>query len=705
VAKTAKLLLLTSLLTWHAGSAPAGQPAPPPQPSPPAAPQPTFRTEANYVRVDVYPTRDGAPVTDLIQEEFEVVENGVPQKIEQFEHVVIRAAGAQETRVEPNTVAESRAMAENPRARLFVLFLDTYHVDIAASHNIRRPLVEALDRVIGRDDLVGVMTPEMSARDVTFARRTTTIEGLLTRYWHWGERDRMNPRDQEDQDYAACYPNSNAPGDQCRDQNGIAAEMIDRRHEKRSLDAVQDLVRFLRGVREERKAILAISNGWLLFRPNPQLMRPLNCSGVPTGPPVGIDPRTGRLTTKPPDDGVPRNTTCQTDRVMLAQIDDEKQFRDILDEANRANASFYPVDPRGLAVFDTPMLRFDTNGAPAPMTPLAVDRAMLTARLTSLRTLAGATDGLAIVDTNDLSGGLRRVVADLSSYYLLGYYSNGKLDGRFHSIAVRVKRPGVSVRARRGYLAATPAAVTANTSRTGNTTPSPAAVAETAAIDAALAPLGGASRDVPIRLRTASAWKPGSRAAIWVVGELNAGEEWKGGAEADLMLTSAADATVASTHVRVEPGGRSFRIALAPAEPLAAGSYTLRVRARGGSSSAPSNETLSLTLPEPPLGNGALFVRRGPSGNREMPTADVRFRRNEQLRVEIPAPDEEVGARLLDRTGRALTIQVPTAVRENSDGSRWVAGQLALAPLAAGDYIVEFTHGSTRVLAAFRVIN
>ena len=408
MAKTAKLLLLTSLLTWHAGSAPAGQPAPPPQPSPPAAPQPTFRTEANYVRVDVYPTRDGAPVTDLSQEEFEVVENGVPQKIEQFEHVVIRAAGAQETRVEPNTVAESRAMAENPRARLFVLFLDTYHVDIAASHNIRRPLVEALDRVIGRDDLVGVMTPEMSARDVTFARRTTTIEGLLTRYWHWGERDRMNPRDQEDQDYAACYPNSNAPRDECRDQNGVAAEMIDRRHEKRSLDALQDLVRFLRGIREERKAILAISNGWLLFRPNPQLMRPLNCSGVPTGPPVGIDPRTGRLTTKPPDDGVPRNTTCQTDRVMLAQIDDEKQFRDILDEANRANASFYPVDPRGLAVFDTPMVRFDTNGAPSPMTPLAVDRAMLTARLTSLRTLAGATDGLAIVDTNDLSGGLRR---------------------------------------------------------------------------------------------------------------------------------------------------------------------------------------------------------------------------------------------------------------------------------------------------------
>ena len=47
-------------------------------------PRPVFRTEANYVRVDVFPTANGVPVTDLRQEHFEVFEDKAAQKIEQF---------------------------------------------------------------------------------------------------------------------------------------------------------------------------------------------------------------------------------------------------------------------------------------------------------------------------------------------------------------------------------------------------------------------------------------------------------------------------------------------------------------------------------------------------------------------------------------------------------------------------------------------
>ena len=679
------------------------------------APQqpPTFRTEANYVRVDAYPTKDDAPVTDLTQSDFEILESGTPQKIEQFERVVIKTATPQDTRIEPNTVRESLAMAQNSRARLVVLFLDTYHVEIDGSRAIRKPLVDALDKLIGPDDLVAVMTPEMSATDITFARKTTTIDGFLTRYWHWGERSRLIPADPVDEEYGACYPNVVA-GTPCADQNGVAAEMIDRRHEKLVLDALEELVDYLRGVREERKAILAISDGWLLFHPNENLARPLSCQGVPTGPTIAVDPRNGRLTTKDPTGTAPYNT-CDIDRMHLARLDNDQQFRELLDAANRANASFYPIDPRGLPAFDTPMVRQDVPGPPPPMVPLPVDQAMLRGRINSLRTLAEATDGVAIVASNDLAGGLKRVVDDLSSYYLMGYYSSGKLDGKFHPISVRVKRPGVRVRARRGYLAATPATaalLTRNSAPKSLSGPEAAEAAAAHAVDAAIAPLAGYTRDVPLRLQMAAGWKPNdsASAAMWVVGELGGvallGDTWNDGFDATVTLTTPSDATVGSGRVSVLRGVRIFRVALTPSLPLVPGEYVVRVGARAGPASIPSRETARLTIPPAPDAVGALFVRRGVStGNKDVPTADLRFRRNEQVRVEIPtASSEPVTARLLDRTGKALAVPVTAAVRDDPDGSRWVTAQLTLAPLAPADYAVELTVGERKMISAFRVI-
>ena len=97
----------------------------------------------------------------------------------------------------------------------------------------------------------------------------------------------------------------------------------------------------------------------------------------------------------------------------------------------------------------------------APL-PITVDHAVLRRRTDNLKILAENTDGMWVQDNNNLDIGLKCIANDLSSYYLLGYYSsNAKLDGRFHTIKVRVKRPGVDVRARKGYRAATAEEVTA----------------------------------------------------------------------------------------------------------------------------------------------------------------------------------------------------------------------------------------------------
>jgi VWFA-related protein len=664
-------------------------------------PRPTFRTEANYIRVDVYPTKDGTPVADLTKEDFEILDNGVRQTVEQFERIVIRPAGPQDSRVEPNNVREMRSMLENSRARVFVVFLDTYHVDVGGSHDIRKPLIDSLDRVISEDDLVGVMTPYMSPADIAFARKTTTIAGMLTRYWAWGTRDRVNNPDPEDDGYEACYPVV-PPGDRCADQNGIAARMIARRHEKRTLDALQDLVRFLRGVREERKAVIAISPGWLQYRNDYDLAKALACHGTTDHPEVGIDPRTGKLVGNNADPYSASERKCGIDRFFLAQIDNEREFRDILDEANRANASFYPVDPRGLAAFDTPM----SNPA-----PLAVDAAMLRTRVTSLRTLAEATDGLAIVQTNDLAGGLKRVVDDLSSYYLLGYYSTAKLDGKFHSISVRVKRPGIQVRARRGYLAATPGTAAAATA-TAMAAATPAnADAETAAVAAAVAPLAGYTREVPLRVQAATGWRPGVQSSPFVVveGEVSGAREyeelWRGGGTATIELAPADGASVATVRLTIAPESRTFRAVLTPSQPLAPGEYVVRTSTRGGDAS-PSRDTLRLTLAASPQASGAIWFRRGPSTlNKDSPTADLRFRRSEQAIVEVPASSTSAPtARLLDRSGKALNVPVSATVRDDPDGTRWQRAQLALAPLGAGEYVIEVSEGNARTLAAFKIV-
>jgi len=670
--------------------------------------QPTFRTGANYVRVDVYPTRGGMPVTDLQREDFELFDDKVPQTIDEFEHLVIRSAGPQETRREPNTIAESRQALLEPRARVFVLFLDIGHVELAASRRIRTPLIEALDRLIGSDDLIAVMTPKMSPRDVTFARRTTTIEGFLSRYW-WGERDRLNFADPVEDLYARCYPGIPRPGEAVAPDQGIAQEMILRRREKQTLDALQDLVRFLGGVREERKAIITITDGWRLYERNGALARPID-GQVPTGPIVGINPATGTLGTRPPDStGRTANADCERDRFALSQLDDGLQFRNMLDEANRANASFYPIDPRGLAVFDEDIVPAAGVGAGINANPTispAEDRARLMARNTSLRTLAEATDGLAVLDNNDLSRGLRRVVDDLSSYYLLGYYSTGKLDGRFHALTVRVKRAGIQVRARRGYLANTEAAIAA-----AAVPPTPAATmaaAEARVINAAVGSLSALARELPVAVHAASGWNPSGSAVVYVVAEAGRGlerDDWSGGGQADAMLVDRAGRTAATARAEIVPGSSSVRLALTSTA-LLAGDYQLQVRTKGTRASAAASDTVAITIAPAPQTTGAMYIRRGPTtGNREMPTADLRFRRSERLRVDVLSSTGDAAvARLLDRNGGALAVPVTSTVRNDSDGSRWQSAELVLAPLAPGDYLVELSSGAARTLAPFRVI-
>ena len=628
----------------------AQQPTPPPTGE--GQEQPRFRGGANLVRLDAYVAVDGKPVTDLTAQDFEVFEDNVPQRVESFEQIRPRGPAPPNQRLEPRTVAESRAMATDANARLFVLFLDTYHVPLSGSFHARKPLVQFLDRAIGQDDMVGVMTPEMSARNLTLARRTETIEGILTDNWYWGKRDSSVKKDEREQEIETCYPNFGATA-------GIAEEVISRRRERQTLDAIDDLIIHLEGLREERKFVVMLSSGWLMPRRDDSLARRLGQDDVPTGPRIGVGPE-GKLTTDDPRRGTDQSS-CDRDRLRAAADDLETEFIRALQRANRANISFYTVDPRGLVVFDG-----DLTQRPQSM---EVDNRRLMTRQSSLRTLAEMTDGFAVVNTNNITPGLERIVSDTGSYYLLGYYStNTRLDGKFRKISVKVKRPNLDVRARPGYLAPTEAELAStrvdalmNGAPPGHST----APKEFARALERLTPTRG---NLPVRVLAV-----GAPARIWVTTELDPTTlklpEWQKGGRARVLIEHEGGAAPPiEQQITLEAGQRSFNVTPPPGAEIAPGRYVVRLQLTAADGTVPIQTTADVVVPasDALMSRSGLVLRRGPyTGPQFVSTADPRFRRTERLRVEVPrfATEGTVSARLLGRDGQPLAMAVTLSER------------------------------------------
>jgi hypothetical protein len=116
-----------------------------------------------------------------------------------------------------------------------------------------------------------------------------------------------------------------------------------------------------------------------------------------------------------------------------------------------------------------------------------------------------------------------------------------------------------------------------------------------------------------------------------------------------------------------------------------------------------------LTLRSPPWTApeaGTAFFRAGSAARAPFSaTTDPRFRRIERLRLEVAMPDAApVTARLLDRRGEPLPIPVDVTDRvDETDGARWTVLDVALAPLAIGDYVIELSQGDITRHTAFRV--
>jgi len=117
----------------------------------------------------------------------------------------------------------------------------------------------------------------------------------------------------------------------------------------------------------------------------------------------------------------------------------------IIRSANRSGVSIYPIDPRAFQA---------RAGTAASATVTDADDDVET-----MRALAAQTDGRAILTEQDAADGFQRMVSDASSYYLIAFQpAHPEANGRFHSVDVRVTRPGVALRTRTGYWSPLPEA-------------------------------------------------------------------------------------------------------------------------------------------------------------------------------------------------------------------------------------------------------
>ncbi|HEY7185482.1 MAG TPA: VWA domain-containing protein [Vicinamibacterales bacterium] len=120
----------------------------------------------------------------------------------------------------------------------------------------------------------------------------------------------------------------------------------------------------------------------------------------------------------------------------------EEDAHKAITAATRSNVTIYSIDPRGLSV-DGGLGDSET----APTIASDMDHRM------NMDALARVTGGFALTNTNSFDQAFSRIVRENSSYYVLGYSStNDRRDGRYRRLEVRVKRPGLQVRARGGYL-------------------------------------------------------------------------------------------------------------------------------------------------------------------------------------------------------------------------------------------------------------
>ena len=425
------LAFIAGALILATAFAAAEQTPEPAQPTSPPTPEVTFKVEVNYVEEDVRVVdREGNFVRGLKREDFQVLEDGKPQKVETFGMVDIPNTRPRKPQylapdappIEPDVAVNKQVLD----GRLYLIVLDDYHVAPLRTQNVRNLARRFILEKLGPDDQAAVVVTSgllRASQDFTQNRRL-----LLAAVDNFVGQKLPSSAVMRNEKMSRQMNAAGAPTDDAGDPiqidpanrfvpDDIATERTFQA--RQALSSLRSISEWMSTIQGRRKAIVLISEGV-----------DYNLFDVFQG-------------------GDPSNFNTENFNMI------QTETYDTISAASRSNVQIYSVDPRGL----TTMAQEDIEigGLAAGAYNLGPKQLLqeLQSSQDNLRQLSEETGGVAFVGRNDFNDAFDRIVRENSQYYVLGYYStNERRDGKLRSITVRVAGyPDAQVTYRKRYAA------------------------------------------------------------------------------------------------------------------------------------------------------------------------------------------------------------------------------------------------------------
>ncbi len=415
------LCTLLSSSAPEARQAPASQtPARPGAPAPPQAPgESVFRVAIDLVTTDVI-VRDAKDIfiADVTKDEFEVYEDGVLQTMASMTLVhggrVINLQAPPPPPAQEGIILPTSRPRNDAAGRIFLIIVDDLHLDFRNTGRIRDLFKRISRTLVHEGDMFGIVStgPSSLAIDLTYDHKIL------------------------DEAIKKITGNGLKPSDIIQGQDGAQGPTEVRYRAHVAFSTARDIVTQLERITNRRKAVIWVSNG---FDFNPfENQR------------MGEDPIYGGRTGQTQEEGRQFNQQFNQGS-QFADADLARELGDLTRSANRANATFYTIDPRGLVAGQD----LDETVDPSDF------QQHIRKTQDSLRVLADETGGIAIVNQNNFDKGLKRIDAETSDYYVVGYYSsNPDPLKRTRKIEVKVKRDGLNVWSRTSYTLRQPTPAT-----------------------------------------------------------------------------------------------------------------------------------------------------------------------------------------------------------------------------------------------------